>query len=100
MDSLTPFTFAMVGGGLTATSVLCQLADRLARLDEAGRCLSRKLSIVVFEKKGVFGPGLPHSEQVVLPFHITNMRAEDMSVRVDRPGDFQVWMLQHPEVLE
>lgn len=96
----TPYTFAIVGGGLTATSALCQTVDRLARLYDAGRSLSRKLSILVFEKKDVFGPGLPHSEQVVLPFHITNMRAEDMSVRADQPGDFDVWVKAHPEVIQ
>jgi len=100
MDPLTPFMFAIVGGGLTATSALCQVVDRLTRLDKAGRRLSRKLSIVVFEKKGEFGPGLPHNGQVVLPFHITNMCAEDMSVLADQPGDFQAWVQQHPEVLQ
>ena len=100
MDHWTPFTFAIVGGGLTATSTLCQVVDRLARLSQAGTPPARKLSIVVFEKKGVFGPGLPHSDQVVLPFHITNMRAEDMSVRADEPGDFQAWVQQHHEVFE
>jgi uncharacterized NAD(P)/FAD-binding protein YdhS len=96
MDS-HPFTFAIVGGGLTATSTLCQLVDRL---EQAEARPARNLSIMMFEKRGFFGPGLPHNEEVVLPFHITNMRAEDMSVRVDRPGDFQTWVQEHPEVLE
>ena len=90
-----PYTFAIVGGGLTATSALCQIVDRLARLNDAGQNLSRELSILVFEKKEEFGPGLPHSEQIVLPFHITNMRAEDMSVRADQPGDFEAWVKAH-----
>ncbi len=95
-----PYTFAIIGGGLTATSMLCQLIDKLMDMDEEGRKLSKRLSVAVFEKKGVIGPGLPHSEEYVLPFHITNMYAKDMTVRFNKPGDFQEWVLQNFEYLE
>ena len=93
-----PYSFAIIGGGLTATSMLCQLVDMLRDMGEEGRRLARGLSVSVFEKGAVFGPGLPHSERVVLPFHITNMCAQEMSVRCDRPGDFDAWVQQHPDV--
>lgn len=92
-----PYTFAIIGGGLTGTSMLCQLVDKLCHKGEEGRRLSQELSIIIFEKQDIFGPGLPHNEQYVLPFHITNMCAEDMSVRCDKPNDFQEWVQRHAE---
>ncbi|MBT8361931.1 MAG: FAD/NAD(P)-binding protein, partial [Deltaproteobacteria bacterium] len=47
-----------------------------------------------------FGPGLPHNDQYVLPFHITNMYAKDMSVRWGKPGDFQDWVKRNRESLQ
>ena len=44
-----PYTFAIIGGGLTATSLLCQLVDRLAGMGERGRRLSREFTVSVFE---------------------------------------------------
>lgn len=95
-----PYTFAIVGGGLTATSMLCQLVDKLLCLKAKGRNISDELTIVVFEKKEVFGPGLPHNQQYVLPFHITNMYAKDMSIRWGKPGDFQDWVQRNRESLQ
>lgn len=86
------YKFAVIGGGLTATSLICQLVDELSRRGEAGRRLGPSLAIDVFEKQGEAGPGLPHSAVHVLPFHITNMCARDMTVRVSRPDDFQQWV--------
>ena len=87
-----PYRFAIVGGGLTGTSLLCQLVDKLERFGDAGRRIARTLSITVFEKSDRFGPGMPHSDHYVLPYHITNMCAAEMSVNCERPGDFQDWV--------
>ena len=92
--------FAIVGGGLTATSMLCQLVDKLRHLGENGWHISDNPTILVFEKHASFGPGLPHNDKYVLPFHITNMCAKDMSVRWGNPGDFQDWVRQNHESLE
>jgi len=59
----------------------------------SGRALCHVLTIAVYEKEEHFGPGLPHSEHNVLPLHITNMCAQDMSVRADKPGEFYNWLL-------
>ena len=80
--------------------MLCHIVDKLSGMGDKGRQLSQSFSIVVFEKKGVFGPGLPHNEQYVLPFHITNMCAKEMGVRCDKPSDFQDWVQQNQETLE
>ncbi|MCG6930270.1 MAG: FAD/NAD(P)-binding protein [Desulfofustis sp.] len=93
------YTFAVIGGGLTATSLICQLVDELLRRGEAGRRLGASLAIDLFEKQGEAGPGLPHSADHVLPFHITNMCARDMTVRVSRPDDFQRWVMGNQDWL-
>ena len=95
-----PYRFAIVGGGLTATSMLCSLVDRFRDAGDQDRVRDLKLSIAVFEKKDVFGPGLPHNDRYVLPFHITNMCAKDMSVRPGVPGDFQDWVNGHSGSLQ
>ena len=95
-----PHKFAIIGGGLTATSMLCQLVDKLRQIGGEGQGPPFELSIVVFEKKDVFGPGLPHSDRYVLPFHITNMCAKDMSVRLVEPGDFQDWVQDNCDALQ
>ena len=83
------YRFAIIGGGLTATSLLCQLVDELERMGDGGRRLGPLLVVDIFEKHGTVGPGLPHNPAYVLPFHITNMCAKDMTVRISRPDDFQ-----------
>ena len=87
--------FAIIGGGFTAVSMLCQLVDQLERIGGEGRALGARLAIDLFEKHGAIGPGLPHNGSWVMPFHITNMCAKDMSVRISRPDDFQSWVCQN-----
>ena len=98
-DYSVSYRFAIIGGGLTGTSLLCQLVDELARMGEAGRLFGSRLGIDVFEKGAEVGPGLPHSSVYVLPFHITNMCARDMTVRIASPDDFQQWVGSNKEVL-
>ena len=90
MDRL--FTFAIVGGGLTATSMLCQFVDKAAVVVGAGKLDPSVILLSIFEKTDEFGPGFPHNHRYLLPFHITNMCAADMGVYADRPGDFQAWV--------
>ncbi len=87
-----PFKFAIVGGGLTATSMLCQFVERASVWVRAGKLDPRVISLSLFEKTDEFGPGFPHNNRYLLPFHITNMCAADMGVYADRPGDFQAWV--------
>jgi len=75
--------------------MLCQLIERLATMGDSARPFCHAFSIAVYEKGDHFGPGLPHNEQNVLPLHITNMCAQDMSVRADKPGEFHYWLLEN-----
>jgi uncharacterized NAD(P)/FAD-binding protein YdhS len=47
---------------------------------------------VVIEKQGSFGPGFPHNDQFVMPCHMSNTCAEDMSILSEVPRDFQDWV--------
>lgn len=87
------YRFAIIGGGLTATSMICQLIDRVEDLREHAHLNPQNLSVDIFEKQSEIGPGMPHNARFVMPCHITNMCAEDMTVRVRCPGDFQRWVM-------
>jgi uncharacterized NAD(P)/FAD-binding protein YdhS len=87
-----PFVLAIVGGGLTATAMLHNLVWRLRQETPARRVDPARVGIQMFEKQPVFGPGFPHSEANVLPFHITNMCAQEMGIPADSPSDFQDWV--------
>ena len=86
------FNFAIVGGGLTATAMLCQFVRRVRQNVQKNQLDSSKIGIQIYEKQNIFGPGFPHSEKFALPFHITNMCAADMGILDDNPGDFQDWV--------
>jgi len=86
------FKFAIVGGGLTATSMLCQFVEKASIVVGAGKLDPSVILLSIFEKTDEFGPGVPHNHKYLLPFHITNMCAADMGVYADRPGDFQAWI--------
>ncbi len=98
-DTQPRYRFCVIGGGLTATALLCQLVDKLNDMGDEGRRLGKGLRVEIFEKQEVIGPGLPHNERFVLPFHITNMCAGDMTVRAARPADFQQWVLRNKQTL-
>lgn len=91
------FNVAIIGGGLTAVAMLSQLVNRVK---EKGRLDPSAIGIHIYEKQDTFGPGYPHSDQYVLPFHITNMCASDMGILVDRPDDFQVWVSDNSNRLQ
>ena len=74
------FNFAIIGGGLTATAMLCQLVNRVQEKAEKKQLNPSKIGIQVYEKQDIFGPGFPHSDKFALPFHITNMCASDMGI--------------------
>ena len=86
------YSFAIIGGGLSATSFLVQLVDKLSDQGAGGYRLAQELSLAVFERGKRFGPGMPHSGENVLDCHITNMCAKDMSVRSDQRDDFHCWL--------
>lgn len=95
-----PFNFAVIGGGLTATAMLCRLVQRVRKKVQQGRLDPARLRIQLYEKQDTFGPGFPHNERFVLPFHITNMCASDMGILAGRPDDFQGWVTQNSECLQ
>ena len=94
------FNFAVIGGGLTATAMLCQLVNQVQQKMAEGRLDPSKIGIQVYEKQDTHGPGFPHSDKFVLPFHITNMCASDMGIIDGRPGDFEDWVATNSDHLQ
>lgn len=88
-------TIAIIGCGLSGTSLLCQLVSRLDQNDFLGNLSPDAIRLIVFEKGSLMGPGMPHNAEFVHSYHITNMCAEHMSIFHDRPGDLQNWMEQN-----
>jgi uncharacterized NAD(P)/FAD-binding protein YdhS len=92
--------FAIIGGGLTATAMLCQFMNRVQEKAVKGHLDPSKIGIQIYEKQDMFGPGFPHSDRFVLPFHITNMCASDMGILKGKPGDFQDWVINNSANLQ
>jgi len=74
------FNFAIIGGGLTATAMLVQFVGKVHQYASQKQLELPKIGIQIFEKQNILGPGFPHSDNFVLPFHITNMCASDMGI--------------------
>jgi len=89
------FVFGIIGGGLTATAMLCQFVKQVQGNAEKGHLNPSSISVSVFEKQDVFGPGFPHNARFALPFHVTNMCAFDMGVLAGGADDFQNWVTSH-----
>ena len=85
------FTFAIVGGGLTGTAMLHLFVERVLHEFDLNLLNPSEIKIQIFEKQDIFGPGFPHCDRNVMPFHITNMCAKDMGILVGHPEDFQDW---------
>lgn len=77
---------------MTATAMLTQLVGMLK--DGSAKNLPDPFRMVVqvFNRGNIFGPGYPHNDEIVLPFHITNMCASEMGIIAGDPGDFQNWV--------
>jgi len=95
-----PFTFIIIGGGLTGTSMLCQFVAGFQAALLQGRKRLSPIEINIVEKSQVLGPGFPHSDQNAMPFHLINMCARDMSILSAQPNDFQSWVDQHISGME
>lgn len=86
------FNFAIIGGGLASTAMLTQLIA-MVKTKAAKKLLDpSRMTIQVYHKGDVFGPGFPHSDRFVCPFHITNMCASEMGIINGKPQDFQEWV--------
>jgi uncharacterized NAD(P)/FAD-binding protein YdhS len=84
-------TFAIIGGGLTGTAMLNLFVEKVRQEIDLNLLNPSEIKIQIFEKQDIFGPGFPHCDRNVMPFHITNMCAKDMGIPVGHPEDFQDW---------
>lgn len=72
--------------------MLYQLIRQLENQSRSGDVDPNRISIRVFDRQSVAGPGFPHNGRFVQPYHITNMCAAEMSVVYSRPQDFSDWI--------
>ena len=86
------FNFAIIGGGLTGTAMLYQFVDKVRQKSDLNLLDPSQIKIQIFEKQDIFGPGFPHCDRNVMPFHITNMCAKDMGIVFGNPTDFHDWV--------
>ena len=91
------FTFAIIGGGLTGTAMLQMFVEKVRQEIDLNLLNPSEIKIQIFEKQETFGPGFPHSDRNVMPFHITNMCAKDMGILFGKPADFQEWVDHHQD---
>ncbi len=94
------FHFAIIGAGLTGTAMIVQLFEILKKHTDATWLTESEFKISIFEREPDFGPGFPHSPKNVMPFHITNMCAEEMSIHPENPYHFQDWVTKNRPTLE
>ena len=94
------YNFAIIGGGLTATAMLYQVVEKLRQNFDLSKLDPSRIKIQIFEKQETFGPGFPHSDRNVMPFHITNMCARDMGILFGNPADFQEWVIHYQDSLQ
>lgn len=72
--------------------MLYQFIRQLEHRARAGLLDPQGVHVLVFDKQPVAGPGFPHNDRFVQPYHITNMCAGDMSVIYSDPLDFSDWV--------
>jgi len=97
---------AVIGCGLTGTSMLYQFTGMMKQQIKKGIQPLRPVRIIVFENNNKPGPGLPYDSEKTLPCHLTNMQASDMSIVSCLPDDFTDWIsacenglkMKHPEL--
>jgi len=90
--SKEPFKLAIIGCGLTGTSMLYQFVSMIKQQLEKGKQPLRAVRIIIFEKNYDPGPGLPYDSGIILPCHLTNMQAGDMSIVSFYPDDLSDWI--------
>ena len=72
--------------------MLYQFIRQLKYRARSGLLDPHRVHVLVFDKQPVAGPGFPHNDRFVQPYHITNMCAGDMSVIYSNPLDFSDWI--------
>jgi len=96
--SKEPFKLAIIGCGLTGTSMLYQFVSMIKQQLEKGKQPERPVRIIIFEKNYDPGPGLPYDSGLILPCHLTNMQAGDMSIVSSYPDDLTDWIEKKSEI--
>ncbi len=65
------FNFAIIGGGLTGTTMFYQIVEKIQQGIDLCKFNPSKIKVKIFEKQESFGPGFPHCDRNVMPYHQT-----------------------------
>lgn len=79
--------------------MLHQFMEKVLQRFGLGLLDPAEIIVQIFEKQSIFGPGFPHCDRYLLPFHITNMCANEMGILFGNPGDFQDWVNDNADAL-
>ena len=82
-------SISIIGAGASGIISTHQLVEKLTK----SSFIPKKIKISLFDKSGVFGPGLAYSTP--LESHLINMRAGTMSAILGKPDDFVEWLRSH-----
>jgi uncharacterized NAD(P)/FAD-binding protein YdhS len=80
--------------------MLCHFVRKLQDAADRGLLPKTRIGIRIFEKQDVFGPGFPHCDRYVMPYHITNMCDGDMGILDGRREDFRDWVENNCSLLQ
>lgn len=94
------YSLAIIGCGLTGTSMLCQFIGMVKKKIVGNDPCLKNIKLIIFEQTPDMGPGLPYKEKNIFPFHLSNMPAQDMSIFEDRPSDLVDWFFKQKAALE
>jgi uncharacterized NAD(P)/FAD-binding protein YdhS len=82
-------SISIIGAGASGIISTHQLVEKILQ----GSFPPKKIKIYLFDRSGVFGPGLAYSTPP--DSHLTNMRARTMSAGLGKPDDFVDWLRSH-----
>jgi len=88
---MTKTRFVIVGTGVTGTTALIQLVDKLSLYKKRGLIKPEDIEIITVEKENENGAGLPYSIKNVIPSHRLNHTAKTIAIKpTDKEADFSV----------
>lgn len=83
---------AIIGMGATGSIIFISLVRKIL-----ARNKMKAIKIYLIDKDRTFGPGLAYSTKK--NYHILNMRAETMSLFMDKPNHFLKWVIKNEKKL-
>ncbi|WP_300457230.1 FAD/NAD(P)-binding protein [Desulfobacula sp.] len=88
-------TLAVIGCGLTGTSLVYQFVRNMTCRKAKTKRTSPGISLLILDQSRQPGPGFPYAKDQIYPFHISNMPGREMSIVASCNTDFTDWLRKH-----